>query len=260
MGLIADYKFRTARNALPGFNGVMTWDYAQSGSTTMWIMNCDSASRWGICKAMAAQWIVDHAYGGSLRNRLTDAKGELDTSQIKMVTANFLACVRSQGTATSEFLFSRGLRERMASLQREVTRETTVNRQRVTQRTIQYTSDSMAAVGAGNVAIELTNALRKISNSYVQIDFGRPDGIGHATCAWIGGATYGSSGDAIFFDPNCGEYWFARKADFFAWFRFFYQVQYQNSFNGYWAAKQWSLAVGAEKSAYAKAVRTVVMR
>jgi hypothetical protein len=262
MGLISSIMFRSARNALAKYNGVMTWNYAQSDWSTFSVIARDPVSRIGICKALSAQWIVDHAYGGSLVNRLTTPGGALDASAIRMVMQNFIGAWNNQDIETAKFLESRGMRQRCNSRMQDFTRTTRVGGQKVETTTTKYFSTTTYASGGGNCAIELAKALRTVSGSYVQIDFGG-DGVGHATCAWIGGPSYGSSGDAAFFDPNCGEYWFERKADFCDWFQYFYEKSYAGfpcRFNSRWSVSQWGLAVGAEKSAYAKAVNSVAGR
>jgi hypothetical protein len=89
------------------------------------------------------------------------------------------------------------------------------------------------------------------------------EGDGHATAAWIGGPSYGSGGDAAFFDPNVGEFWFEDKRNFFEWFKVFYAASYQGfpcRFNHRWDVTQWALSNTAAKGPYAKAVLSVAGR
>ena len=263
MGLISSIMFRTARNALPRYGGVMTWDYAQSDFSTFNIIRKNGVSAGGICKALSAQWIVDHAYGGSLHNRVTDSKGNLNASAIRMIMQNFILAYDSQEGETADFLIKRGILERHGSRNISVTRSRRTGGKSVeTTSTVSTTSSKHDIGNGGNVAIELSKALPKVVNGYAQIDFGGT-GVGHATAAWIGGPSYGSGGDAAFFDPNCGEYWFADKKKFFEWFQVFYAASYQGfpcNFNSRWSVRQWGLSVTAEKGSYAKAVLSVAGR
>jgi len=260
VGLIASIMFRTARNALPQYGGVMTWDYAQSDFSTWNIIRKNGISANGICKALSAQWIVDHAYGGSLVNRITDAKGSTDPGAIRMVMQNFILAWDNQEVETADFLMKRGILERFSSRDVSSTRSRRIGGKSIETTTVRAGTGSLNNVGnGGNVAIDLSNALRKVSNGYAQIDFGGA-GVGHATAAWIGGPSYNSGGDATFFDPNCGEYWFADKSQFFDWFRLFYANSYQGfpcKFNSRWSVRQWALSNTAAKGAYAKAVLSV---
>lgn len=260
MGIISDIMFRTARKALPKFGGVMTWDYSQADFTTFNIIRKDSVSSGGICKALAAQWIVDHAYGGSLVNRVTDKSGKINPSAIRMIMQNFIAAWDSQEVETADFLMKRGILERMGSRAISTTRSKRIDGKKVEITTTTHsTSSTHETSESGNVAIELSKALRKVSGCYAQIDFGG-SGVGHATAAWIGGPSYGSGGDACFFDPNAGEFWFEDKQKFFEWFRIFYSASYEGfpcRFNKRWSVRQWALSNTASKGAYAKAVLSV---
>ena len=139
MGLIADVMFRSARNALPKYKGLMTWDYSQSDWSTWNIIARDEVSRGGICKALAAQWIVDHAYGGSLVNRVTTPAGKLDQSAIRMVMQNFIGAWSNQQVETEKFLVSRGMRQRMNSRTISVTRKQGIGRAQVEVTTQKFT-------------------------------------------------------------------------------------------------------------------------
>ncbi len=95
------------------------------------------------------------------------------------------------------------------------------------------------------VGNEIAQALQRAKGKahYAYITFGGKvmgSAAGHATAAYIGGPSYGSSGDAVFFDPNYGEYWFQNKADFFTFFPEFYRAKYIGTFmkfNEYWTVQ-----------------------
>lgn len=261
VGLISAIMFRSARTALTRHNGVMTWDYSQSAWSTFSVTFREPAGRWGICKALSAQWIVDHAYGGSLFNRITNGRGDVDPSAIRMIQQNFAIASGNQADETKDFLIKRGVLERRGSLCFSVTRSVRREGQRVEITNNSYGERNLSESGSnGNVAIALAAALKNVSNCYAQIGFGPTAGTGHAVAAWVGGPSYGSGGDVAFFDPNFGEVWFAKKADFFEWFEYFYRASYAGfpcKFNGRWDVSQWALSNTAAKGAYAKAVLSV---
>ncbi len=198
--------------------GVMTWDYPQTDFAVLNIIRRNSVSANGTCKALAAQWIVDHACGGSLANRVTK-NGAVDPGAIRMVMQNFVAAWDDQEVRTDEFLLSRGLQHRMGSRDVSATRSIGVGRARREVTTVSHQAVPIDQTGGGNIALELANALRRVNGSYVQIDFDGASG-GHATPAWIGQ-------DACHYDPNLGEVWFERASDFCRWFEVFYRASYQ---------------------------------
>src|SRR5580658_8327867 len=115
MGLISALMFRSAKNALPRYGGVMTWNYSQTDYAVWSVIREEKVSAKGICKALAAQWIVDHAYGGSLVNRVTNANGSVNESAIRMVMQNFSLAYDEQEAEAESFLLSRGIMERRGS-------------------------------------------------------------------------------------------------------------------------------------------------
>jgi YopT peptidase len=264
MGIASYVLFRTARNSLDRFGGVMTWDFSQMNLNVYQIIRRDAASAGGICKALAAQWIVDHAYGGSLYNRVVDQRGNLNLAAIRMIMQNFIIGSGQQVTATAQFMLKRGVLERQSSqdISRTIVRR--VDGRRVDVPTVTHTTKAtyQANVGAPtcNVAVELPQALRRVVDGYALIDFGAMTGDGHSTAAWIGVKRPDVAGDVCFFDPNVGEFYFRDKENFFRWFQVFYAACYQGfpcNFNGRWAVGQWALANGAAREAYARAVLSV---
>lgn len=98
--------------------------------------------------------------------------------------------------------------------------------------------------------------MKKLKSCYVRINFSGMvlrHAAGHAVAAWLGQPTQdritwardritglrpvpgaqdyfhkGTSGDAVFFDPAYGEYWFEQKDDFFHFFPVFYRAAYRS--------------------------------
>jgi virulence surface antigen len=260
MGLLSYFTFRKARNELPKYNGVMTWNFSQMDFTVWNIIRKDDVSAHGICELLSAQWVVDHAYGGSLHNRVTDAQGKLSASAIRMIMQNFVAGYERQETQTNNFLVARGVLPRLRSRNITSTSYKKVGGKSVeVTRTAAQSSEMRQAGGAGSVGIALSQALRDVSNCYALVDFGGASAA-HCTAVWIGGATYSSGGDAAYYDPNAGEFWFENKQNFFDWFTVFYESAYQGwpcNFNSSWTVRPYALSNTAAKGAYAKAVLSV---
>lgn len=87
---------------------------------------------------------------------------------------------------------------------------------------------------------DIALAMRKFNSCYARVNFGGTaffKGAGHAVAVWLGQPSYSSAGDALFFDPNYGEFWFKDKQDFFRFFPEFYRATYRSgalSFNKNW--------------------------
>jgi YopT peptidase len=246
MGIVSSMMFKTARQNLADYGGVMTWDFSQNNWSVWKILCGNSASRWGICKSLSAQWIIDHAHGGSLFNRVLDRSGNINEGAIRTIRQHFIDARSAQEARTQEFLLKWGLLERRSSRNIRGDAKNTS--------TFQQGRDPQVPDQSFNVALELAQELRKLSGCYAQIDFGGHKPLGHATAAWIGGPSYSSGGDACFFDPNAGEFYFENKLNFFRWFVLFYTCSYKGFpcyFNSRWSVRQWALA-NKSKQAHAK--------
>jgi YopT peptidase len=236
MGIVSSMMFKTARQNLAEYGGVMTWDFSQYNWGVWKILSGNSASRGGICKSLSAQWIIDHAHGGSLFNRVLDRSGKLNEGAIRIIRQHFIGARGEQEGKTAEFLRKWGLLERMSSRN---------NSSSIPSK------KSTFEQGFGDVALGLSKELSMLSGCYAQIGFGKLAGLGHATAAWVGS----SGGDACFFDPNAGEFYFEDKRNLFRWFVVFYATSYQGFplyYNGRWSVRQWALANNANKKDYAK--------
>lgn len=243
----------SVRESVAAFNGNVTWEYSQGDWATLKIIMTNSVSRWGICKSLSAQWIVDHAYGGSLVNRVMGANGKINESAIKKIKADFIEVTgpgKSQAALTADWLMRRGILRRAKSLTYSLDRPRTVNGQVVSF--VGRTSErgDMGTTPKDNAATpnEIASALRaiwqrekrvRLGGSYCQIDFAGSGSMGHAVAAWIGQ-------DALFFDPNNGEYWFEDPAQFVAWFPTYYKkagyTSWPVKFLRHWGVEEYALA------------------
>lgn len=230
-----------------GYQGVATWQFSQSNFGT-WI----HYRTMGICAGLSAEWIRYHAEGDSLANHLgSGGVGRLNTGMVREIHS--LHETASAGTAQATQL---GLWLRMhdiVELQRSYSVTTYSNRLgRDVWRASSVSAEQMGGADGGNpingFEIQIVDAMRRLRSKgcYVRINFGgRAFGrtAGHAVAAWLGAPTYrvqvtrpggqltetrvaSSAGDACFFDPNYGEFWFQNKNDFFNFFPHFYRDKY----------------------------------
>lgn len=99
---------------------------------------------------------------------------------------------------------------------------------------IQFRNKSIAGMQIPNVYMPLTagtadQAATLITsvNGYKMISLKKTDsgaGGGHAVCAWYDGS------DALFMDPNYGEFWFPSKVAMIKWFKYFWTKTYSKSY------------------------------
>lgn len=226
-------------------NGHATWTFSQSGFNT-W----RHYRTMGICAALSVHWIKEHADGGSLANLLgSGGVGELNVAKLKEIALLHSNASNGDGAQNAnlelwlqmhDILSLRSSRSRTfhsAKLGREVTTAQSF-------KTEQIGGAGGVRHSCPNIANEIVDALRKYNTCYARVNFGGDVGVmrlskdaGHAVAVWLGQPTYSSGGDAMFFDPNYGEYWFEQKADFFRFFPAFYRQTYLAglmNFDQYW--------------------------
>lgn len=81
----------------------------------------------------------------------------------------------------------------------------------------------------------------RMGGSYCMINFGNSDG-GHAVSAWV-------AQDALFFDPNNGEYWFENYRDFCNWFPMYFRLAgyagWPCNFTKRWGVEEYGVKMGS---------------
>lgn len=222
-------------------NGIKTWGFSQS-DFMVWV----HYRTMGICAALSAHWIKYHAQEDSLPAHLKGDKalGPLNVSLLKQIAQDHKQLTELSGGQADNielWLQMHGVK--------------TINRSLMVRKYARggdimvpgSRAHEQSAMGnCPNIENDIVNAMRRFNTCYVRINFGKTAGLGHAVAAWLGQPTYGGSGDALFFDPNYGEYWFEQKRDFFTFFPEFYRSAYKGFptyFAGRWDVLPCALAV-----------------
>ncbi|HVJ92825.1 MAG TPA: YopT-type cysteine protease domain-containing protein [Labilithrix sp.] len=225
--------------------GKVTWKYSQAGWETVRLIIWNPHTRWGICAAMAAQWIVDHAYGGSLANRLINDDGKVSRDAIRRLMRHHSLASSggdvSQRTAIEQFLSNRKIVIRRKSYDSRYGA-----RHRKEGWTKPANSERRQAKETGtampDIAYQIAAALGKVRASYVLIKFGGRK-WSHVIAGWLG------RDDGCLFDPNSGEYWFQRKEKLCEWFPTYYRVAGYLSFptkhDRWWSIAEFGLSANA---------------
>ena len=227
-------------------NGHVTWAFSQSRFNT-W----RHYRTFGICAALSAHWIKEHAHGGSLANILgSGGIGGLNVAKLKEIALLHGHVSNGDGGSQASDL---GLWLKMNDvlpLAKSRTVEIDSFRFKGWQgRSIGRGDMNESSQAIANIEGEMVLAMQDYHSCYFRLNFGGKAFLrsaGHAVAAWLGGATYSSGGDALFFDPNYGEFWFEDKADFFRFFPGYYRAKYLSgamSFN-----KRWEILPCAKKA------------
>ena len=88
---------RTVKAIADRHHGVMTWTYSQASWATIKHTLSNPRTRKGICAALVANWIKEHAQGGILGNSLTDVAGNVNVGKLLEIAAP-----HSAASATSD--------------------------------------------------------------------------------------------------------------------------------------------------------------
>lgn len=223
------------RNSASEFNGYCTWHFSQIKSPVAKVLAADKETSGGICEMLSAKWILCHANGGSLATWLSKdgqsvAKEDIDASKIRILMQLFLVGSEmntdyilgesdrfghvDQTGATNRWLAAKGVVQRKSIKPMTFLNAGSVN---IPIKKKGSRSGGDRATYAGNIASEMAGHLKNSCGDYCTIGLWGPND-GHAMAAWVG------SNDAVFFDPNFGEFWFQNKKDFISWFPTFFKT------------------------------------
>lgn len=227
--------------------------YSQCLEPTNTLINMLPYTSGGICSALSAKWIAEHANGGSLWNWLfTPGTTNVKQSAITTLMINFIdSTVRTAGSIDHS-VGNRGVRSRIASRlsNRSARSKNTGNfdyqdfvidkylglyglkRRNIVQDGVIGSIKNQLSVGGGiNAGRRLGRRLNekqlvsKGSGSYVMINI--MGNGGHAMAAYVGS-------DVAFFDPNFGEFWFPSQKKFYEFFLNFWRTSgYESEFSSY---------------------------
>lgn len=187
----------------------------------------------GICQALAAKWIAQHANGSSLWNWLF--KPGTQTVNKGAVTQLMLQFIDS--TARHGPLANPTNRDIVPGVRdfQEIATDRYLRLYRVIQRRIANTAfmgtlQNRIRTGLNGFPLAYRlheNFLNSRGGSYALVSVIGPDG-GHALAAWVGE-------DIAFFDPNFGEFWFPTHQNFQRWFvRYWSITDYKQYYDTFW--------------------------
>ena len=206
--------------------------YSQCLQPTKMLIESMNATKEGICLALSAKWIAEHANDGSLWNWLF-ASGTTNVKQsaIANLMVNFHDSVKTSGSLRNPTLdaysHKSGFSHQDIFLDKYLGMYG-VKRRSITQDLITGWQSRPYGVAVGQqLAARLSPKwMNTMSGAYVHIaTFGKG---GHSTCAFVG------SKDICFFDPNFGEFYFTNQGQFVKFFTDFWSTSgYISTFNSF---------------------------
>ncbi len=189
----------------------------------------------GICQALSAKWITEHANDGSLWNWIYEAKStRIKPGAIANLMINFTESVvkagplsnpTTRGRATGDLIYQDFVTDRYMRLYG-------LRRRKIVQDTVVYSASTAHGYGYGpKTGISLASRLSPRwlvtrSGAYVLISIlGKG---GHAMAAYVGS-------DIAFFDPNFGEFYLGDYKKFADFFKTFWRLSgYDQQFQKYY--------------------------
>jgi YopT peptidase len=228
----ANLKMGTWHNAIIGkaieYGGACTKKFDQGdASLTKGVGSVYGPHGWnGVCFALSLMWIAFHAkdedfwgwlygqdtisrtpYGSIASNRATMIVG----LQGALYNRSFTADLKS---ANARGLSSQGLAEYWLRSDGIV---------KISYGNVPVTKIQKVAA---NLATQLAPDSYKVGGCYKELGMFSPNG-GHSCAAWVGS-------DVTYFDPNFGEFWFEKAAQFRKWFAYYwFSSQYFDVYSTY---------------------------
>ena len=212
--------------------------YSQCEPRTQYVIKRNPATAGGICQALAAKWIVQHANDDSLWNWLFHRGTRTpNISAIINLAHNFCDGVIRNGpmaNPTTRFRYPLGMTYQDFVTEKYMALYGVKRRAMVMK---SYIGNQHHLIGTGNNGYCLAHRLDESwlnskGGSYVLIVIkGHHNNrhVGHAMSAFVG------SEDIAFFDPNFGEFWFPNKTAFKQWFTLYWSItEYNRIFNGFY--------------------------
>ena len=216
---------RNVQTSAGSHSGFCTWQFSQMQDPVASLIAAYPSSADGICEMLAAKWIEGHANDEHIAVWIT--KGDsIDANKIRYLMQLFSigtdmgpsAIVGqvnrgegpNQDQATDNWLAAKGIVRRHGIVPVPLLGGGRATVPLGTHRRGTDREGGSRSVHATNVAQAIAKNLHNGNGHYVKIGL-HGNGGAHAMAAWI-------ANDAAFFDPNFGEFYFPRKADFIAWF------------------------------------------
>ena len=207
--------------------------YSQAMEPTNTLIKMLPYTSGGICNALSAKWIEQHANDGSLWNWLfAPGTTYIQQSMIANLMINFTESVVNSDSRVANPTARKAFKG--GDYQEFVTDKYLlmygIRRRRIAQSWITGSIENCIKWGYGSkTGVELAGRLQPKwmvtkSGTYAIINI-LGKGGGHAMAAWVGE-------DVAFFDPNFGEFYFSNAQDFQKFFNEFWRLSgYGRSFD-----------------------------
>lgn len=208
--------------------------YSQCVEPTNTLIKSMNATSGGICRALAAKWIAEHARGDSLWNWLcVPGTTWVKQSAIINLMVNFNEGVHTSGSLSNPTVsnpdgLGGGLYQNLV-MQKYLGLYGLIKRN-ITKDIITGVQQRTPGVNVGHsIANRLSPKwMATKSGTYVHLYTGG-GGSAHSTAAWVGAS------DIAFFDPNFGEFYFTDYAKFRQFFVDFWQMSgYVTNWGVFW--------------------------
>jgi len=221
---LVGHKVPAVQHSVQASGGFCTWQFSQVQDPVKSLICSYSDISGGICEMLAAKWLEAHAKNGSIVNWMLDAGGQVNPDRVRQLMqwfvigttmrAGAMAGCPGNGAQGHSMVTEQWLRTHGVVRRRHISGGTPLLGGGV------YHLPRNAVGQRGhprpNFAGEIARAITNSPGSYKMVGITGPR-FAHAMAAW-------SDQDVSFFDPNFGEFWFARPADFHAWFPLFWQL------------------------------------
>jgi YopT peptidase len=226
-------------------SGHCTFAFSQATNPIAGMIGLSKITEGGICQALSEMWVVHHAAEGSLWNWLYP-DGRLSTSALANMAYNFSYGSVKKGSGFKG-LSSQDQNSDLWFLQYGIRRRSGIVMKvgNVGVRSLDHGERKKRGSRRG-LGRDLGNSL--VSGSMVT-NLGAGSGTyrmigiygdgGHCMCAYVGQ-------DVAFFDPNFGEFWFEKRADFANWWgkAFWTLSGYSSALSDAWELRDYAKAVG----------------
>lgn len=212
------------------FRGACLVPFSQCAEPVRSLIGDDHQTRNGICAALSMYWVGMHSMESSLWSWLLDEKGAVIASKLKRVQV-----VQKQSKNDNNGVQAENEIERLALLGLVLHRGDLKELNRDLNH-VEVGSNSATAIPA-----EIFRYARTGDGTYWTFHVGGLGG-GHEMAAYVGL-------DAVFFDPNYGEFYFEKAADFAAWFPEFWRLsKYSIGLNKYYYLLNYAKSVKFKES------------
>jgi hypothetical protein len=206
--------------------------YSQCVQPTKSLIESMPATKGGICRALACRWIVEHANGGSLWNVLfAPGTNWVKQAVIANTMISFIEGVSDSGPMRNKTVKNPkklgGGNYQDLVMDKYMTLHGLARRNICQNLITGFTSGFTGLQTAEQIVCRMTPKwLNAKSGCYLHMYIGGTDSA-HSVAAWVGE-------DIAFFDPNFGEFYFSKHADFKKFFLYMWDRSgYISSFNDF---------------------------